>query len=264
MINELINNDFVLTEDIVRGTYCNNSRKSGFTLAEVLITLGIIGVVASLVLPTLIEKFKDKVYITQTKKTYSTVQTVFNQWMYDKGCLDYACLFEQSKTQAELSSEFLSYFKSVKTCKLYVSGCLADNIKLPKATNNGHGKLDVMHGKNWYSAILADGSAVGIIPYVNGDENCERIFVDRLRDENGNYISDGKGGYKTKETYSKQCGVFLIDSNGLEGPNQLGADVYTFIINNKSIFNWHTKIDTVLVDEKLDYINYNLDNIKGN
>lgn len=106
MINKLINNDFVLTEDIVRGTYCNNSRKSGFTLAEVLITLGIIGVVASLVLPTLIEKFKDKVYITQTKKTYSTVQTVFNQWMYDKGCLDYACLFEQSKTQADCLANF--------------------------------------------------------------------------------------------------------------------------------------------------------------
>lgn len=232
---------------------------SGFTLAEVLITLGIIGIVASLTIPALVGKYKDKVFIAQTKKTYAVVQTAFNQWMYDKGCSDYACLFEQSKTQAELADEFLSYFKSVKTCKLYASGCLADTIKLPKATNDGNGKLAVAYGKNWYRAILADGSVVGILPYVNGDENCGRIFVDRLKDENGNYISDGQGGYKTKETYSRQCGILLIDANGLKAPNQLGADVYTFIIQNTKIYNYHTKIDTVLVDEKLDYTNYSLD-----
>ena len=34
--------------------------KSGFTLAEVLITLGIIGVVAAMTIPTLIEKINTK------------------------------------------------------------------------------------------------------------------------------------------------------------------------------------------------------------
>ena len=68
--------DFTLTERAMHVTHCDNignnvrdmkenmfhfSRKSGaFTLAEVLITLGIIGVVAAMTLPTLIRRRKDK------------------------------------------------------------------------------------------------------------------------------------------------------------------------------------------------------------
>lgn len=35
-------------------------KKYGFTLAEVLITLGIIGVVAALTIPTLMQNYKDR------------------------------------------------------------------------------------------------------------------------------------------------------------------------------------------------------------
>lgn len=45
--------------------------KNGFTLAEVLITLGIIGVVAAMTMPTLIQKNQDKELISRIKKTYS-------------------------------------------------------------------------------------------------------------------------------------------------------------------------------------------------
>ena len=41
---------------------------NGFTLAEVLITLGIIGIVAAMTLPALVGKYKDKVLVTQVKK----------------------------------------------------------------------------------------------------------------------------------------------------------------------------------------------------
>ena len=42
--------------------------KKGFTLAEVLITLGIIGVVAALTMPMLIQNYKNRVYVNQLKK----------------------------------------------------------------------------------------------------------------------------------------------------------------------------------------------------
>ena len=45
--------------------------KKGFTLAEVLITLGIIGVVAAMTLPTLIEKHQKKVSAVRLEQTYS-------------------------------------------------------------------------------------------------------------------------------------------------------------------------------------------------
>ncbi len=49
------------------------SRKIAFTLAEVLITLGIIGVVAAMTLPSLILKHKKQVTATKLKKFYSTM-----------------------------------------------------------------------------------------------------------------------------------------------------------------------------------------------
>ena len=50
-----------------------SSCSKGFTLAEVLITLGIIGVVAALTLPTLIHKHRNKVMETQFKTAYSLI-----------------------------------------------------------------------------------------------------------------------------------------------------------------------------------------------
>ena len=50
-------------------------QKAAFTLAEVLITLGIIGIVAAMTLPTLIQKNNNMVVATRLKKFYS----VFNQ-----------------------------------------------------------------------------------------------------------------------------------------------------------------------------------------
>ena len=68
------------------------SRKSGlrkkffaFTLAEVLITLGIIGVVAALTIPTLISNHQKKVYVTQLKKAVNTLTNGFKLMLADTG-----------------------------------------------------------------------------------------------------------------------------------------------------------------------------------
>lgn len=52
-------------------------KKAAFTLAEVLITLGIIGVVAALTLPSLIQNYHEKQRVTQLKKAYSVMQNAF-------------------------------------------------------------------------------------------------------------------------------------------------------------------------------------------
>lgn len=50
-----------------------NNKKLGFTLAEVLITLGIIGVVAALTMPMLMQKYNNSVAETRLKKFYTTM-----------------------------------------------------------------------------------------------------------------------------------------------------------------------------------------------
>lgn len=55
---------------------CHN-KKSAFTLAEVLITLGIIGVVAALTITSLVTRYQKKQTVVQLKKAYSRLLNAF-------------------------------------------------------------------------------------------------------------------------------------------------------------------------------------------
>lgn len=63
---------FTLAECVVHMNLLANV-KFGFTLAEVLITLGIIGIVAALTIPGLITKCKEMQYRVTYKKVYSSL-----------------------------------------------------------------------------------------------------------------------------------------------------------------------------------------------
>ncbi len=52
----------------------DNQRRFGFTLAEVLVTLGIIGVVAALTIPAVITNYQKQETLSRLKKAYSIVQ----------------------------------------------------------------------------------------------------------------------------------------------------------------------------------------------
>ena len=55
----------------------NNRKKAAFTLAEVLITLGIIGIVAAITIPMLMTKYEKIRTVNQLKKTYSELSQAF-------------------------------------------------------------------------------------------------------------------------------------------------------------------------------------------
>ena len=65
-----------------------NFKKVAFTLAEVLITLGIIGVVAAITIPGLINNYKANKLRTQFLKSYSTIQQAFKLMQEDDVSLD--------------------------------------------------------------------------------------------------------------------------------------------------------------------------------
>lgn len=64
--------EHVITHFFMKGNFMERNNKylhyNGFTLAEVLITLGIIGVVAAMTMPTLVEKHKEQVTVAKVKK----------------------------------------------------------------------------------------------------------------------------------------------------------------------------------------------------
>ena len=65
---------FTLVEVLAgRGTMPTVFSKAGFTLAEVLITLGIIGIVAAMTIPNLIQKNYEHQTVTKLKETHSII-----------------------------------------------------------------------------------------------------------------------------------------------------------------------------------------------
>ena len=71
-----MNKGFTLAEGTTQVVHFDNIRRSAFTLAEVLITLGIIGVIAAMTIPTLTANYRHKVLETQFKKHYSVLSQV--------------------------------------------------------------------------------------------------------------------------------------------------------------------------------------------
>ena len=59
-------------------TVNGNNCDSAFTLAEVLITLGIIGIVAAMTLPSVIVNYQKQEALTRLKKSYTTVANAFS------------------------------------------------------------------------------------------------------------------------------------------------------------------------------------------
>ena len=59
-----------------------------FTLAEVLITLGIIGVVSAMTVPSLIHNYQRQSYVTQLHKVYNELQQAFLQEMNEANAIN--------------------------------------------------------------------------------------------------------------------------------------------------------------------------------
>ena len=68
---------FNLVKGNTHVAHFDNIRRAAFTLAEVLITLGIIGVVAAMTMPSLIANHREKQTVAQLKKVYSTLQQAY-------------------------------------------------------------------------------------------------------------------------------------------------------------------------------------------
>lgn len=189
----------------------------GFTLAEVLITLGIIGVVASLTIP-LIQNYQKTQYVEALKKAYATTNQALKQMSADYGCIDdLKCtgLFNSTVTNQHyvLGEALVKYFKISKNC-----GTTVNNSCWPLITNKNYdgsftGTNDTFDDYTYYKFITADGMSYAIGNYKN---NCDTASD-----------SSGKTGHM-----SQDCGTITIDINGLKKPNQLGRDTFWFFITN--------------------------------
>src|SRR5574344_1035012 len=97
--------------------YKINHINLAFTLAEVLIVLGIIGIVAAMTIPTLMQKIQDMEFKTAAKKAYSVTSEALKKMNYDYGTT-YADYINTTKGEKVLLKDrLMPYFKVLKDCR---------------------------------------------------------------------------------------------------------------------------------------------------
>ncbi len=179
--------------------------KNGFTMAEVLITIGIIGVVAAMTFPSIIARYQEKVTVTQLKKAYSVLSQAFQQMILDEGPVDnWGDTDDRAKLFDELAPK---YFSILKSCGYNVPVSMDSCLKL-KYKNRFNSTESAFSNTPYARYHLIDGMTFYIVMNGNCDEN---ISLN-----------------KYYGSYSGLCGSIYVDLNSAKGPNVLNRDLFRF------------------------------------
>lgn len=226
-----------------------------FTLAEVLITLGVIGVVAAMTMPSLIASHQEKVMVVRVKKAYSELQNALKLYAVHNNCNDISCISDVGQTSDQLADKLFTQFSGALRCDAKhdsksKKSCRSTGIK-SKTPYYRDGMTSTSDTLTPYF-ISANGVAYKVIQY----SACPREATYNKYDENGYLIYDADGNPETYQYTATTCAIFYIDANGTNnGPNQFGADIYRFDLDYKGKLS-SNYITPVLTKGKLEYTPY--------
>ena len=113
--------------------------KNGFTLAEVLITLVIVGVIAALTIPNIVQHYKKQEVVSKLKKFYSNMQQAINMYLYS-----------ESMNAEQMSFPEDSVLNYTKTLEFWDNSIGKYFVTVKKENSNG--------GNTYPRIYLADGS----------------------------------------------------------------------------------------------------------
>lgn len=174
---------------------------NAFTLAEVLITLGIIGIISAMTLPTLINKTQSKELESQYKKVYSELNQIAQLFKkdYDVSVSDYTQSLGVSGGK-KIVPILLKYYKGSK---------LIDDTTFNSKDEEGNIKSVRYNIYTMNGTKLKMGPCDDVGFY---SENSGKIisFV-------GDTVLEGNDGP-----------VVCVDINGMKKPNKYGYDIHIF------------------------------------
>ena len=210
-----------------------------FTLAEVLITLGIIGVVAAMTMPTLINNINKKHWITGYKKAFSELSQIHQllnsetggSYMAECNDFDDVCL----------KNLFAEKLKVVEYCKENVPNKCQENSTYLNGRTRGINQTTEVNDP-WPTIVTASGYSV------------------KFR-FHGNDCSEFIEGYSQK---LPTCGWMQIDVNGLKRPNVVGKDIYFLnIFKNKLFPRYSNELNGQSVSELYETLKEDCENGEG-
>lgn len=176
------------------------NKKFGFTLAEILITLGLIGAISAMTIPTLAYNYRSKVLEEQFKSTYSDIKQAGAMMSRENGDLGiYAKRFSNTANWAQ---EFMSYMNG---------GGTYDKNTYHSGENSIHKRL-----KEIYASANAPQGPLGFRSGSKSAVPCD----------NGGIWTDSKGRLWT---FNHESRIVCVDINGTAAPNRFNIDTFAFI-----------------------------------
>lgn len=184
------------------------NKKFAFTLAEVLVTLGIIGVVAAMTIPNLISTYRKKQIEIQAKVTYSTIQQALRFADYDD--VGYSDVADGS------NQEMINWFNNFLGQHLKV-----EQLCVNKAPGCWH-QIYYLNGTKFGDKNGTGGNILGFVTSKGA-----RFVIDGY---NPNNIRDMFG-----VNMNTAAMVFIYDANGASKPNTVGKDVFIMVWTDKGL-----------------------------
>jgi prepilin-type N-terminal cleavage/methylation domain-containing protein len=178
--------------------------KKGFTLAEVLITLGVVGVVAVLTVPGVMKNYANRMYVSQLQKVYSQIAEAAQNMMNDEHVDDF------TETSAANAGKPSGCPDDKTKCTYGVYAFFTNYFKTLKIDCGPNGDSSCAKGANFYRRLDNTYTTSGMyqcIQTVSGAVIC--------------------GGYNS----SNKCMSITVDVNGLAQPNVAGRDVFAMDIH---------------------------------
>ena len=215
---------FTLAEGATHVDNSNNKRKFAFTLAEVLVTLGIIGVVAVLTVPNIISSYQKKVYVAQLQKAYNQLQQVFDLAMAD----DEVEYLADTELMQSMNGPYICFDSTDRS--EFVSK-LGEYMKIHKACN----PMDFSEGCHnvYYFDFYETGGTIEE-GYSKAGTNRGADLQIFTKDGMIYYFHPGFGIIPDSIGFLAGADhALLIDVNGVKGPNKLGRDTFQFAVDQK-------------------------------
>jgi prepilin-type N-terminal cleavage/methylation domain-containing protein len=180
---------------------------SAFTLAEILIVLGIIGIVSALTIPNLLQKNYENQVVSTLQKTQAILSQAIKMAEEEYGeaptWID-SKMTNQQKANA-IATKLKPFLKIAVDCGVGgKKGVCAPNVDYKLLNNGKHSNYN--DTKMHYAVKLINGTSIWWRGYATTDEYNKKFYIS-----------------------------FFVDTNGVNPPNTVGKDLFELLYYNGSI-----------------------------
>ncbi len=193
------------------------NKKFAFTLSEVLVTMGIIGVISALTVPTLVNNYQRKALALQLRKTVSDIDNAIDMLITEEG----KTKFSATSYYNNLDGFITNRLKTIKTCtKDKTNECFANENY--NTINGAAGSAFTCEGNSYVLASSAaicmtkSGTSVKVNIDVNGQDGPNiggRDMFIFMINSNGEITGTGNEDTCTTSNFGDGCYDLLAEEN---------------------------------------------------